>query len=62
MKEHGVFTKLSFFNIFSILMHFISFFIENKIEKKENLIICENKFSRNVSNDLIRENLFSQNL
>ena len=38
-------------------MHFISFFIEKKIEKKEeNLIIRENKFSQNIWNDLIREN------
>ena len=57
VKEHVAFTKISFFNIFSILINFISFFIEKKIEKKkENLIICENKFSRNIWNDLIREN------
>ena len=34
MKEHGVFTKLSFVNIFSILMNFISFFIQK--QKKKN--------------------------
>ena len=62
MKEH-VLTKISFFNILSILMHFISFFIEKKNERgKENLIIRENKFSRNIWNDLIGENLFSRNI
>ena len=60
-----MFTKISFFNILSILMHFISFFIKKKkkIEReKENLIIRENKFSRNIWNDLIGENLFSRNI
>ena len=36
MKEHVVFKKISFFNIFSILMYFISF-IEKKIEKKKKI-------------------------
>ena len=35
VKEHVAFTKISFFNIFSILINFISFFIEKKIEKKK---------------------------
>ena len=61
VKEHALFTKISFFNIFSIAMHFISLFIEKKMKKKkENLIIRENEFSRNIWNDLIRKNLFSQ--
>ena len=63
VKEHVLFTKISFFNIFSIVMHFISLFIEKKKwKKKENLIIRENEFSRNIWNDLILKNLFSQNL
>ena len=63
VKEHALFTKISFFNIFSIVMHFISLFIEKKKwKKKENLIIRENEFSRNIWNDLILKNLFSQNL
>ena len=63
VKEHVLFTKISFFNIFSIVMHFISLFIEKKkMKKKENLIIRENEFSRNIWNDLILKNLFSQNL
>ena len=42
-------------------MHFIYFFIKKKkkkkLKKKENLTICETNISRNIWNDLIRENL-----
>ena len=33
VKEHVVFTKISFFNTFSIPMHFISFLFEKKLTK-----------------------------
>ena len=36
VKEHVVFTKISFFNTFSIPMHFISFLFEKKLTKMKS--------------------------
>ena len=49
--------SLIFFPLQCILYPFL---LKKNEKKKENLIIRENEFSRNIWNDLIRKNLFSQ--
>ena len=61
MKEHVVFTKISFFNVFSILMHFISFFIKKKKKKKKKGKRKKKKiFAKLISREIFEMTLFAK--